>query len=98
MGYDHIPGKGIGIAHLELSSPITSLINNAISANTIPSVMKCAEISPGFKKNDYMIQGKCGPVSVLPILSKIYESMMNNQWFEYLRQFSRFLMRFQKET
>ena len=41
-GYDHIPGKIIRIAHQELSSPITSLINNAISANAFPSVMKCA--------------------------------------------------------
>ena len=57
MGYDHIPGKIIRIAHQELSSPITSIINNAISANAFPSVMKCAEISPGFKKDDNLIRG-----------------------------------------
>ena len=49
LGYDHIPGKIIRIAHQELSAPITSLINNVISANAFPSVLKCAEISPGLK-------------------------------------------------
>ena len=94
-GYDHIPGKIIRIAHQELSSPITSLINNAISANAFPSVMKCAEISPGFKKDDNLIRGNYRPVSVLPILSKIYESVMNDQLFEYfLDKFHDFLCAF----
>ena len=60
-GSDHIPGKIIRIAHQELSSPITSLINKAISANAFPSVIKCAEISPGFKKDDNLIRGTIGP-------------------------------------
>ena len=94
-GYDHIPGKIIQIAQQQLSSPITSLINNAISANAFPSVMKCAEISPGFKKDDNLIRGNYRPVSVLPILSKIYESVMNDQLFEYfLDKFQDFLSAF----
>ena len=97
-GYDHIPGKTIRIAHQELSSPITSLINSAISANAFPSVMKCAEISPGFKKDDDLIRGSYRPVSVLPILSKIHESVTHDQLFEYfLGNFHDFLCAFRRK-
>ena len=97
-GYDHIPGKIIRIAHQELSSPITYLINNAISANALHSVMKCAEISPGFKKDDNLIRGNYRPVSVLHILSKIYESVMNDELFEYfLDKFHDFLCAFRRK-
>ena len=65
--------------------PITSLIKTAISANAFPSVMKCAEISPGFKKDDNLIRRNYRSVGVLPILSMIYESVMNDQLFEYFQ-------------
>ena len=71
------------IIHIKLSAPTTSLVNNAISANAIPSVIKCAAISPGFKKDDNLTRWNYRPVSVLPMLSKIYESVMNDQLLGY---------------
>ena len=96
-GYDHIPGKIVRIAHQELSFPITRLINTAITANAFPSNMKLAEISPGHKKDDNLIMGNYRPVSVLPILSKVYETVMNDQLFGYfLDKFHEFLSAFRK--
>ena len=96
-GYDHIPGKIVRIAHQALSFPITHLINTAISANAFPSNMKFAEISPGHKKDDNLIRGNYRPVSVLPILSKLYETVMNEQLFSYfVDKFHSFLSAFRK--
>ena len=97
-GYDHIPGKIIRIAHQELSLPITRLINTAISASAFPSNMKCAEVSPGHKKDDNLIRGNYRPVSVLPILSKVFETVMNDQLFEYFSdKFHEFLCAYRKK-
>ena len=96
-GYDHIPGKIVRIANQELSFPITRLINTATTANAFPSKMKFAEISPGHKKDDNLITGNYRPVSVLPILSKVYETVMNDQLFGYfLVKFHEFLSAFRK--
>ena len=95
--YDHIPGKIVRIAHQELSFPITRLINTAITANAFPSNMKFAEISPGHKKYDNLIRGNYRPVSVLPILSKVHETVMNDQLLGYfLDKFHEFLSAFRK--
>ena len=96
-GYDHIPGKIVRIVHQELSFPITRLINTAITANAFPSDMKLAEISPGHNKDDNLIRGNYRPVSVLPILSKVYETVMNDQLFGYfLDKFHEFRSAFRK--
>ena len=59
--------------------------------------MKFAEISPGHKKDDNLIRGNHRPVSVLPILSKVYETVMNDQLFGYfLDKFHEFLSAFRK--
>ena len=80
-----------------LSFPITRLINTAITANTFPSNMKFAEISPGHKKDDNLIRGNYRTVSVLPKLSKVYETVMNDQLFGYfLYKFHEFLSAFRK--
>ena len=87
-----IPGKIVPIAHQELLFPITRLIKTAITANAFPSNMKFAEISPGHKKYYNLIRGNYRPVCVLPILSKVYETVMNDQLFGYfLDKFHEFL-------
>ena len=92
--------------HLKVSSAkwrplclgLNVLINNAISANAFPSVLKCAEISPGFRNDDNLIRGNYRLVNVLPISSKIYESVMNDQLFEYfLDKFHDFLCAFRRK-
>ena len=47
--------------------------------NTFPSNMKQAEVSPIYKKSDNLSKENYRPVSILTRLSKIYESVMNDQ-------------------
>ena len=75
-GYDNIPGKLIRLAHRELSFPISNLINAGLSQCHFPNSLKCAEVSPVFKKSDNLKKGNYRPVSVLTTLSKIFESVM----------------------
>ena len=78
-GYDNIPGKLLRVAHLELSVPFTKLINECFIQSTFPGLLKCAELSPIYKKSDSLQKGSYRPVSVLTVISKLYESVMNDQ-------------------
>ena len=82
-GYDKLPGKIIRIGSSELSYPLTHLINRSISLKYFPCTMKYAEISPLFKKDDNLSRDSYRPVKVLTVISKIYETLMNNQLTEY---------------
>ena len=78
-GYDKIPGKLLRLAHNELASPLTFLINTCMGRHIYPGVMKFAEVSPIYKKADNLVKNNYRPVSVLTILSKLYEGVMNDQ-------------------
>ena len=74
-GYDNIPAKLLRMAHAELASQISKLINNAMRMNVFPETMKCAELSPIYKKDDNLLKKHFRPVSVLTGISKLYESI-----------------------
>ena len=82
-GYDNIPAKLLHIAHIELAQPISHLINCTMGMNVFPETLKCADASPVFKKDDNLDKNKFGPVSVLTGISKLYESVVNDQLFEF---------------
>ena len=96
-GYDNIPGKILRLAHKELTTPLTSLINSCMSRNIFPGNMKLAEVSPSYKKSDNLVKGNYRPVSILTTLSKLYESTMNEQLFDhFISIFDKLLSAFRK--
>ena len=78
-GFDNIPGKILKLAHEPLSIPLTFLINSSISQNVFPDDLKCAEVSPLFKKSDNLNKLNYRPVSILTGISKVFEDVMNGQ-------------------
>ena len=82
-GYDNIPAKLLRLAQNELTHPIANLINNIMAMNTFPDQLKCAELSPLFKKEDNLNKTNFRPVSILTGISKLYESVVNDQLLEY---------------
>ena len=82
-GFDNIPGKILKLAHEPLSIPFTFLINTSISQNVFPDDLKCAEVSPLYKKNDNLNKINYRPVSILTGLSKVFENAMDCQILEH---------------
>ena len=82
-GYDNIPAKLLRCAHNELCVPIASLINKCMSNGIFPVDMKCSEVAPLYKKADSLLKINYRPVSILTSLSKLYESVMNDQLCEH---------------
>ena len=84
-GYDNIPVKLLRLAQNELTHPIANLINYTMTMaiNTLPDQLKCAELSPLFKKEDNLNKMNFRPVIILTGISKLYESVVNDQVLKY---------------
>ncbi len=54
-------------------------MNNAISNNTFPEILKLADVSPIFKMGESSSKGNYRPISVLSSLFKLYERVQSQQ-------------------
>ena len=66
------------IKHLSsIISPIlTHLINKSISTGYFPKMLKTARVVPIYKSGDNTNVNNYRPISILPILSKIFEKII----------------------
>ena len=78
-GYDLIPAKLIKYGADILCYSLTPIINHSLQNATFPSILKNAEVSPIFKKDDPLSISNYRPVSVLTALSKVFESIILDQ-------------------
>ena len=58
--------------------------NEIITQKCFPNNLKLADMTPVFKKEDASLLKNYGPVSVPPVVSKIYERIMQKQLLEYI--------------
>ena len=83
-GSDGLSIKLLKIAASAISPSICKLMNHCISKNEFPSQWKIARVTPIFKnqgqKDD---KSNYRPISVLPILSKVYEKHIHESLYEY---------------
>ena len=76
---------------------IAKLINNYFCKRIFPGVLKFAEVTSLFKRNDALNKSNYRPVSVLIALSKIYEKAVSIQVTDHLSSiFSALLSAFRK--
>lgn len=85
-GSDGLGTRILKIAAPAISLSLSQLINHCIDTGTFPSVWKTAKVTPIFKgqgskddKNNYR------SISVLPLLSKIFEKHINQALYSYMR-------------
>eukprot|EP00733_Pompholyxophrys_punicea_P000902 Pompholyxophrys_punicea_v1_NODE_358_length_2166_cov_13.459498.p1 type:complete len:587 gc:universal NODE_358_length_2166_cov_13.459498:2017-257(-) len=61
-----------------LAEPLAFLINLSLSTSTFPDSLKVAKITPLFKKGARDDPTNYRPISVLPLLSKLFEKFVDN--------------------
>ena len=83
-GIDGISNQILKIAKAELLRPLTFLINQMIHTGTYPQKLKIAKVTPIFKANDKEHFSNYRPISLLPSISKIFESVIYQQLMKYL--------------
>ena len=66
---------------------LTSCVNEAISSGKFPDSLKLSNIVPVHKKKDPTDKCNYRPVSILPLLSKVFEKIMYDQLYIYMNNF-----------
>ena len=74
----------IKLAKKEILIPITNCMNKCISTKSFSDALKVADVIPVFKKEDPNNKANYRPISLLPIISKIFERVL----FEQIEKFS----------
>ena len=78
-GYDQIPVKYIKLGKDHLAGLLMHITNTCIAALMFPHVWKTARVSPIPKIDQQIDKSDFRPVSILPVLSKIYERLVLSQ-------------------
>ena len=83
-GYDNIPVSFIKPIAEYIASALTFIINNLIAESKFPDQWKIARISPIPKVTNSTELMDYRPISILPILSKLYEKQVLHQITDFI--------------
>ena len=86
-GPDGIPGRVLRECSRELAGPVTQLFSLSFRRGVVPMLWKVASVVPVFKKPPKSNPCNYRPVSLLPLLSKAMESVVNHQLVAYLERY-----------
>ena len=71
-----------------ISPVISDLFNESISLGIYPDTLKTARVIPLFKSGNKKSVKNYRPISILSVMSKIFEKLMCNRLVAYLKKFS----------
>ena len=84
-GLDNIHTRFFKVGASVLAEPLTMMFNLSLSTNRIPAEWKTAKVTPLFKSGDTTDPENYRPISVLPVVCKIFERAIHDQLYSYLR-------------
>ena len=75
--------KFLNLLNLLFTQPITYLINETVKMSELSGEYKKSMTSPFHIKNSTQDKESYRPVSILPIVSKLYERAINTQFMDF---------------
>lgn len=88
VGYDCIPTSIIKQCSSELVVVLCYLINLSFEKGVFPEKLKISVVKPIFKKNDKLDLNNYRPITLIPILSKVFEKAMHYRLMNYLTKYN----------
>ena len=85
-GYDQIPVRYVKLVKEYVTGPLMHIINICIDTSSFPQIWKSARISPIPKTDSPVSEKDYRPISILPVLSKIFERLVLKQLTSYIDQ------------
>ena len=83
-GHDKIPARFLKDGANVIASPLAYIVNLSLSSGVVPADFKTARVIPLYKKGNKKFEGNYRPVSILPVVSKIFERIVYNQFYDFL--------------
>jgi len=86
-GHDGISPKLLQIASKELAPSLTKIFNKCIEEESWPIEWKKGDWVPVYKKEDHKNVKNYRPVTVLPIVDKVFEQLLSEQVTQYIEPY-----------
>ena len=83
-GYDHISPKILKEAVNAVKAPLSNIFNTNLENCVFPAELKYSNVTPVFKKDDNTNKENYRPISILPVISKIFERLMFQQMSSFV--------------
>jgi len=71
-----------------ISKHLSNIINKCLSEGIFPDQLKHAKITPIFKKGDKNDESNYRPISILPTISKVFETIIRNRLTCFLQKYN----------
>ena len=85
-GHDEISNSLIKLIKDHLIRPLTITVNQSLTTGIFPQKLKIAKVSPLFKNSDATIIENYRPISLLTVISKIFEKVIFQQINKYFTE------------
>ena len=85
-GHDNISSNTLKLIANEVSPNLTLIINQSLSTGIFPDSLKTVKVIPIHKFDEKTIISNYRPISILPVLPKIIESVMHLQRMHYFSE------------
>ena len=85
-GHDDIPASLIIDGAEQISGPLSNLINLCLRQLVFPAIEKWAKVTPVYKSGERSLMDNYRPISVIPVLSKVFECVVYKQLYSYLEE------------
>lgn len=76
VGYDNINTDILKLCAYKLATPLSHIINLSFEKGVFPERLKFSKVKPLFKKGDEADMGNYRPITLIPVISKIFEKAM----------------------
>ena len=83
-GLDNLPSCYLKDIAYVLAKPLTHVINLSLQSGTFPTDLKKARVTPIYKSGTQNIFDNYRPISVLPVISKVFEKCVHAQITNHL--------------
>ena len=84
VGTDKISSYFLRLTMSYVSNSIAQLLNISARNSIFPEAWKTARVTPIFKEGDKSERSNYRPISVLPVLTRLFEILIFNQLYKYL--------------
>ena len=84
---DGIPSEVLKASSIVISPPLVKLINFSMQQGKFPDCLKIAKVIPLFKSGDPYDLNNYRPISILTVISKVFERVVHNRIYRFLEKF-----------